>query len=359
MLLIKSKRYANAIFKRAGISLFQIFERSGRYIALAFILFTASLSYGAAEQQPWYNIELIVFKRLSINQTELPADVERLTLSYPKSILTFATPELPTSPETTDGTIHDGSDTLPSAGLTETPAGDLIAGTFLTPQPTSEHQLSDKARALRLSRNQRVLFHQSWNQLLTGAKEAPAIFINGGEQFGKHQELEGYVKLSLSRYLHLNTNLWLSSFISNEGQEIGNWTKLPAQPLTQHRVPEQEATYDGYALSTNTNEVQNFDSVTPYLTQQESSGFHIQSIDNLLQKRRMRSGELHYIDHPAFGVLLKITPIESPQWPYNNQPKPAKKVIETPAAEPGLDIELAPETLPTDDLNAEVKPAKR
>ncbi|MAS25712.1 MAG: hypothetical protein CMH99_10195, partial [Oceanospirillaceae bacterium] len=26
--------------------------------------------------------------------------------------------------------------------------------------------------------------------------------------------------------------------------------------------------------------------------------------------RRMRSNELHYIDHPMLGIVIKITPIE-------------------------------------------------
>jgi hypothetical protein len=33
----------------------------------------------------------------------------------------------------------------------------------------------------------------------------------------------------------------------------------------------------------------------------------------LRQQRRMRSKELHYIDHPRFGVIALITPYESPQ----------------------------------------------
>lgn len=28
------------------------------------------------------------------------------------------------------------------------------------------------------------------------------------------------------------------------------------------------------------------------------------------QRRRMRSGELHYLDHPAIGLLVKVTPVE-------------------------------------------------
>ena len=29
------------------------------------------------------------------------------------------------------------------------------------------------------------------------------------------------------------------------------------------------------------------------------------------QQRRMRSGELHYLDHPVIGLLVKVTPYES------------------------------------------------
>jgi len=30
---------------------------------------------------------------------------------------------------------------------------------------------------------------------------------------------------------------------------------------------------------------------------------------HLTGERQVRSGELHYFDHPAFGVLIKITPV--------------------------------------------------
>jgi Peptidoglycan-binding protein, CsiV len=32
---------------------------------------------------------------------------------------------------------------------------------------------------------------------------------------------------------------------------------------------------------------------------------------HLSAERSVRSGELHYFDHPAFGVLLKITPVRA------------------------------------------------
>ena len=36
----------------------------------------------------------------------------------------------------------------------------------------------------------------------------------------------------------------------------------------------------------------------------------IEYITTLREKRRMRSEELHYIDHPILGLLIFITPIE-------------------------------------------------
>ena len=46
----------------------------------------------------------------------------------------------------------------------------------------------------------------------------------------------------------------------------------------------------------------------------------------LLTQRQMRSGELHYFDHPAFGVLVTITPV--PVEPVN----PAETEPGRPAA---------------------------
>ena len=38
--------------------------------------------------------------------------------------------------------------------------------------------------------------------------------------------------------------------------------------------------------------------------------FIIKNIMTLNQSRRMRSNEIHYIDHPRMGVIIKIMPLE-------------------------------------------------
>ena len=34
----------------------------------------------------------------------------------------------------------------------------------------------------------------------------------------------------------------------------------------------------------------------------------------LQQSRRMRGGELHYLDHPVLGVLIKLTQLDAESW---------------------------------------------
>lgn len=118
--------------------------------------------------------------------------------------------------------------------------------------------------------------------------------------------IRGRLAVSLSRYLHVTTDLVLQR---QHPEESGQLEPLSAQPgdqtlplvtLTTTASTTATATEDG-ALSTTPETVA---PVSPYLVYQ------------MTQKRRVRSGELHYFDHPAFGLLIKLTPYEP------NPPKP-------------------------------------
>ena len=56
---------------------------------------------------------------------------------------------------------------------------------------------------------------------------------------------------------------------------------------------------------------------------------------SLQESRRMRSGELHYLDHPLFGVLVRATPYQAPGGEYVPSKQPAEKQpVATPTAAP-------------------------
>lgn len=171
--------------------------------------------------------------------------------------------------------------------------------------------------ALTRRNHYRVLFHETWLQPMTSPEKAPALILHGGKRYGDFYELQGYISLSASRFLHVQTDLWLSEFSVNHGQDFGSLPQLPMEPYLVSQGP-SEGSSNSQFQSDDSNMVnltsQGNDStwaVTESRWQQvdsDQSPYLVNQISTLRQKRRMRSGELHYLDHPKLGVLIKITP---------------------------------------------------
>ena len=130
-----------------------------------------------------------------------------------------------------------------------------------------------------------LLYHQAWRQMIYGRKTH--IAISGGKTFNSHQELEGSISLSVGQYLRIQSNLWLTQFVPTGTNITEVWPELPATPNTTSS--EGEKTQD-------------------YL---------IKRIVKLNQERSMRSNEIHYIDHPLLGIIVKIVPVETPSTKSN------------------------------------------
>jgi hypothetical protein len=105
-------------------------------------------------------------------------------------------------------------------------------------------------------------------------------------------ELEGEIKIVLSRYLHVYTDLLLLKPVTLTPVEAAQKTRGVSpgggrNPLTGYRVDwaPQQTGISG--------------------TEQNLYGFNIKT------HRRMRSGELHHLDHPLLGVLIQVKPVET------------------------------------------------
>lgn len=308
----------------------------------------------SAEPEHWYAVEVIAFKRLQINQNERPINLERLSLSYPSNSMSLISAEIAAemnaklkaettgSTETLAGTDAEAANSAADPELTlgntdkfiddSLVSKSLKLGAFLVASPKAEQELNPQAGSLARSRNQRVLFHHRWNLQLPPQQKKYNIAINGGERFGDHQELEGYIQLSRSRYLHIETNVWLSQFAMAQAEDFGRWLNLPERPSPFEEVRLEESPAEPMGLSLNDSwETTESNTATYSLAntsqsefqQTAASNYVVNSIEQLQQKRRMRSGELHYIDHPAFGLLVKLSPIEAPTWPFDNSLLPA------------------------------------
>ncbi len=235
----------------------------------------------AQENAPWYKVEVVLFKYLYPDENEIWR--KDIHLSYPINWVTL------TDPGQTDPA------TKPPRTFTSLPQEQL--------------QLTKEAGHLARSRGMRVLLHTGWSQPVGSREEAPAVVIAAGEKFAEHSELEGSISVGVSRYLHVSTNLWLTRFVNNIGQNQGDdaWPQLPLRP---DAAAEKFATL--YARDSDSLwEDDGSANQLLTLTEADDQPYVPGQIALMQQSRRMRSKELHYIDHPLMGILILIEPLDS------------------------------------------------
>ena len=133
--------------------------------------------------------------------------------------------------------------------------------TALTWLPKSQFRLSAQRNALARSAPYRPIAHFAWRQTVLGRRQAKPVELPTATTRPDRARVDGLVRVAVERYLHLDLNLRLH---------------LP-------EINTQEATMD----------------------------YGVPDI-RLKEQRRMRSKELHYFDHPRFGVIALITPYEPP-----------------------------------------------
>ncbi len=247
-------------------------RRSAALPALATLL--ALLLAVPAAAQTLYQVELVVFARDSA-EAEIEESWQRdHGLRYPKRLVGLAP-------------AGDNSDPSQAAAPFQ-----LL--------PAAARKLNESARALDRRSNLRVLFHGAWVQPAAGLDSADPVLITGGNRFGTHTELEGYVVLTVERYLHLRADLWMTRFGTGNALDA-DVPVLPTPVVTVGSTAE-----DDTATSSATHDPQSSTAAPGYIPDR---------IYTLDQERRMRLGEVHYIDHPRFGLLVQISPYTPPEPP--------------------------------------------
>lgn len=286
--------------------------------ACLFFAATASAQVSKPNHEGWYQVELIVFARKdNPGQEHWPSNIK---LRYPGDWVELKDPNTPqeTSTEKTTETTMEGlaSPHQSVIDLTKEPYYLL---------PANERSLNSQAQKLRRNPNFELLFHNTWRQVITNKKSSKAIIINGGPSFGEHQALEGSIRLSVATYLELQTNLWFAQYDLNVGQEATRqWPAIPLRPnyaknnLAKNNLSglslDSELELD-QALATE-NAAWMSGTFDPNATVTEPTDTYItREVILLQQERDMRSSEVHYIDHPVLGLIIKVTP-------YSTEPTP-------------------------------------
>ncbi len=239
-----------------------------RILLPTLLLMFTSIEVQAGNQGRHYTVEMIVFSYENDDPSlseqwpkdlhlELPPYYNGLhkRSSFSRSKLDELAAELASG----DTPVKSGKAPLSQKQILDLKKG-VTADRFLLNK--SQYILGNRKRRLAYRKDFRVLFHEAWKMPIYGKKHSVPIRIQGGKRYNGRYELDGSIRLSVARYLHVDTQLFLSKF--------------------------QTATDQGSS----------------------SSKRVLSQVIPMKQSRRMRSKELHYIDHPKFGILIQFTPYQ-------------------------------------------------
>lgn len=247
-------------------------------------LLCASLVVSAEDNKPeeprWFQVEMIFFE---------PVNTSPAGEYWP-----------PYEPITTEQNVTELASPLLPIVVQDNPNIEARAFQLLNPD---KFAMNDLAKRLLASRQYRILSHIAWRQPTVELANSTAVHV--------HNELMQEENVTL---------------VSNEPVILNN---LP-DPVEQTETEVVTKRFDGtvtVSLSRYLHMKTDINYYNPevYLAEQIAQ----QSIDTpsiehfrLQSSRRMRSKEIHYIDHPYFGIIALITPYqrEPEQEPDNSLP---------------------------------------
>ena len=223
----------------------------------------------SARAIPQFQVEVLIFTHRDFDPNE-----EQFVLEDQR-----AQPDVEPPREASASDVAPASDqsqpvngTAPDATQPDNAAPPENEFTFRVLRP-EELQLTSQYRVLNRLQAYHPLVHGGWVQL--GLPDNEALPVDIGVLGVTNPS--GTIRLSLTRFLHVKLDL---SYVEGQPAQAG---PAPAQgALAEQPVPAR---------------------------------YHLSA------ERTTRSGELHYFDHPAFGVLIKVTPVKpAPNGPGGTRP---------------------------------------
>lgn len=152
--------------------------------------------------------------------------------------------------------------------LIETPL-DISEGLLIKSLPKKNFMLNTEASKMTPKKGYRILLHKSMNLYAHSEKNAKLIQLENFPTSIYQTKLLGKMRFYKSRYAHVDFNLQIEK-------------KIPK------KVKEAFATQQKLQLDT--------------LPDDWRFELH--------ESRKIRPSELHYIDHPLFGAIVKIKPLD-------------------------------------------------
>jgi len=242
-------------------------------IAIALCFAALSLT-ASAEDTPWYQVEILVFANEDPSVLDDEFWPQGLDVTPQRNAVKLRPP------------MHTGQSAFDAYELL----------------PTASLLFNEEKKRIARYHAYRVLYHAGWLQPIGEKSNARPIHIRAGQMLDNGMyELEGYITLDRGRYLHFRPDLYHSRKLSQtESEMLRSFLNAGEQPATEGAVDAQAA------------EIAAEKSVAP-LSPISTSFLEVPEFltVNMRQGRRMRSEEVHYLDHPLMGILVLMLPVDT------------------------------------------------
>jgi hypothetical protein len=261
-----------------------------KFLVLTTLALLTSLCYASEEsatltenkaKQKWYQVEVIIFTQKDAFADEL--STRDIVLTYPENLIE----------------------------LDNNRAG-------FTALPKSKRELGPDAYSLNRTGVYKTLYHRAWLQPGLAPENAPWINIDRSDD---NTALGGSLRVYLSSYLHMESNIWRVSYATEFGSSQHAPLNAPSQQLNSANNTgavniegDEEVSLEAAPLQAPWPEPPTplLLSTEPKAIGDESSTLlpaprAIEEIILLKQESRLKLDKLHYFDHPKLGVLVKIS----------------------------------------------------
>lgn len=195
----------------------------------------------------------------------------------------------------------------------------LIADYGFSKNPQAAWQYSmqalesaDLQRAVQRIQNNtgmQLLWHKAWIEPIGEKDNAIVHPVNihlapEANRLNQDLNLSGSFSLYLSRYLHIRSNLVMqhsrvghpSELVDPDSEDVESETSQSLDALISELSKEAE------------NELAEYADDNIELAEEPETVLIPVRAGHIQLQRRMRSTELHYIDHPMLGVIVRVTP---------------------------------------------------
>jgi hypothetical protein len=252
-----------------------------KYLTILFLCLTTTISWANTDTDTWYKVEVIVFEN---------NDPQALKEHWP---------------------LEPGKPKLQNIKYLSRYSENSIKNFQLL--QSKDYELKDAKQRLK-RQGHRLLFHRAWQQQIGDENISKSLHLIGGKRYKiynqpndshgvsaqqnisgqaamqKQYEMDGTLTLSKGRYIHANAD-----FVFHK----------PMKVLTQ--VSAQKGISSEKSANNIKTRLAYVDNKSSWQNDPEN---RLQPL-RLSQTRRMKSGEIHYIDHPFYGMIISVTPNKS------------------------------------------------